>query len=338
MWLAAVLLVGALTGSVVSAQDPEGQETCLREMDDPEPVISACTRAIQAGLAESPLAAVYFRRGIAYEKKGDHEQAIRDFSQAIQLAPDSANAFLNRGVAHREKGDVDRAIEDFAQAIRLRPTSALAWRGRAELYLDYNEDYERAVADYGEAVRLEPTNPGYANGLGVAYANEGEYKRAIDEFSRAIRLDPNGSYYYYNRGMAYFDQGEFVEAVPDFTKSAELLSDSLYRKLFIYLAQTRSGQNGLETLARSTQSANLERWPGPVVSLYLGKLAFDALTLPNNPGQICEAHFYIGEYLLIKGRGAEAIGHFTESLAKCAHNHYEYWSARAELRGMRNRK
>ena len=50
-----------------------------------------------------------------------NDQTIHNLSEAIQLDPENATAYLNRGYAYHKKGDDDRAIEDFDNAVRLCP-------------------------------------------------------------------------------------------------------------------------------------------------------------------------------------------------------------------------
>ena len=58
---------------------------------------------------------------LTYGKKGDHDKAIADFTEAIRLNPNDAEAYYSRGCEYFEKGDHDRAIADFTEAIRLNP-------------------------------------------------------------------------------------------------------------------------------------------------------------------------------------------------------------------------
>ncbi len=86
--------------------------------DSPLPVIPADNRdpAILAG--------AYNYRGGAYSKRGDHDAAIKDYSEAIRLKPDFALAYNNRGTAYGKKGEYDEAIKDWSEAIRLDPDNA----------------------------------------------------------------------------------------------------------------------------------------------------------------------------------------------------------------------
>jgi tetratricopeptide (TPR) repeat protein len=41
----------------------------------------------------------YFNRGNAYEEKSDHDRAIAEYSKVIEINPQDANAYFNRGSA-----------------------------------------------------------------------------------------------------------------------------------------------------------------------------------------------------------------------------------------------
>ena len=68
-----------------------------------------------------PDAEKYFRYGVEAYQRGDLDRAIQDYTEAIALNPDLAEAYNNRGNAYWEKGDHDQAIKDFDRAIVLNP-------------------------------------------------------------------------------------------------------------------------------------------------------------------------------------------------------------------------
>ena len=92
-------------------------------------------------------------RGVAYANKGDNDQAIADFNEAIRLDPKSSLAFRNRGDTYRNKGDNNRAIADYNEAVKLDPNNALAFcrRGRAKL----NTNDPSGNADIAKASQLD---------------------------------------------------------------------------------------------------------------------------------------------------------------------------------------
>jgi len=66
-------------------------------------------------------------RADAYLDKGDFDRALADFSEALQITPQSATGYAGRGFAERAKGDFDRAIADFNLAIVEERIPASPW-------------------------------------------------------------------------------------------------------------------------------------------------------------------------------------------------------------------
>ena len=57
--------------------------------------------------------------GVVNLRKGYLDYAVNDFSQAIQLSPNNANAYYARGIAYTAKGESQYAIADFKKAVEL---------------------------------------------------------------------------------------------------------------------------------------------------------------------------------------------------------------------------
>ena len=85
--------------------------------------------------------------------KGNYDQAITDYTQAIKLKPDDTEAYYNRGNAYDSKGNHDQAITDYTQAIKLKPDLAEAYYNRGITY-KAKKDKLRAIADFRKCVEL----------------------------------------------------------------------------------------------------------------------------------------------------------------------------------------
>ncbi|KJU86535.1 hypothetical protein MBAV_001271 [Candidatus Magnetobacterium bavaricum] len=69
-------------------------------------------------------AIAYYNRGIAYCGKRNYDQAIGDYTKAIEINPRFALAYLNRALALAQKGKNGQAIDDFKMAAKLGDNDA----------------------------------------------------------------------------------------------------------------------------------------------------------------------------------------------------------------------
>ena len=133
------------------------------------------------------------------------------------------------------KGEFDEALADFTEAIRLDPKCALAYLYRGYFYNTLEKgEWDLALADFTEAIRLDPQ---MARGIRLnlnpqmawAYANRGierclknEFDEAIADCSKAIRLDPKCAFAYSLRSLAYEKKGDTDKARRDHEQGARL--------------------------------------------------------------------------------------------------------------------
>ena len=165
-----------------------------------------------------------YNRGNVFFDKGEYDLAITDYTAAIRLKPDYADAYNNRGAAYCAKDGYNLAIADCTEAIRLKPDYAEAYSNRGNAYCAKN-DYDLAIADCNEAIRLKSDYAEAYNNRGNAYCAKGEYDRAIADCNEAIRLKPDYAEAYNNRGNVYYDKGEYDLAIADCTAAIRLKPD-----------------------------------------------------------------------------------------------------------------
>ena len=88
-------------------------------------------------------------------RSGDDEKAIKNYTEAIRLGPNFADAYYNRGNAYRRRGENDKAISDYTEAIRLDPNFANAYYNRGSAYRK-KDDSRNAIIDYTEGDSSRP--------------------------------------------------------------------------------------------------------------------------------------------------------------------------------------
>ncbi len=155
------------------------------------------------------------------EKVKHHENAIRHYTEALTLNPDSAKAYNNRSISYRSKKDFDAAIQDCNKAIELNPKFVEAYTNRGLAYFDKRE-VNKAIQDYNKVIELDLDYAIAYNNRGIAYVEVDEFDKAIQDFSKAIDLKPDYAAAYNNRGNAYLQKGDLDTAIQDYSKAIEL--------------------------------------------------------------------------------------------------------------------
>lgn len=137
------------------------------------------------------LALAYNSRGCAYfaEHERDHpacnlENAIADFSKAIDLKPKYDEAYNRRGGAYLSKVDIKNAIADFNKAIDLNPEFVEAYHNRGIAYFNKGE-FALAIQDYTKALQLKPDNPCIYYDKGIAWLHLQKWEKAKVNLTRA---------------------------------------------------------------------------------------------------------------------------------------------------------
>ena len=71
-------------------------------------------------------AEMYYNRGLAHSKKGEVELAIKNYSKAIALKPDYADAYYRRSKAWLHLGEKEKAKSDMKTASNIGINSTTA--------------------------------------------------------------------------------------------------------------------------------------------------------------------------------------------------------------------
>jgi tetratricopeptide (TPR) repeat protein len=85
---------------------------------------------------------------------GKYDEALADYTKAIELDPTDGELYLIRGVAYSLKGFQDEAIRDYSIAIAIDPGNSDAYFNRAQAYEAKNMN-DKALEDYKAAARLK---------------------------------------------------------------------------------------------------------------------------------------------------------------------------------------
>jgi len=72
-------------------------------------------------IPEARQATQFKERAAEYDRLQNYEQVITDYSSALALQPNDAEALHLRGLAYEKIGQSERALEDYQQAMVINP-------------------------------------------------------------------------------------------------------------------------------------------------------------------------------------------------------------------------
>ena len=100
----------------------------IRQMRVWENGLSLWSYVIEKESTEVPIA--YLHRGVAFDKLGQFENAIKDYNMAIALNSAYYQAYNNRGVVLEKLGQFENALKDYNMAIALNSSHDQAYNNR----------------------------------------------------------------------------------------------------------------------------------------------------------------------------------------------------------------
>jgi serine/threonine protein kinase/Flp pilus assembly protein TadD len=155
------------------------------------------------------------------------DDAIRFYSAAVALRPESAGARLNFGNALAGRGRFDEALAAFRRAMELKLDYAEAHCNLGKMLRDLGRQDE-GVAALRRAIELKPELAVAHANLGFALWKQGRLDEAEAALRRAIALKPDrpdSALAHFHLGSVLADQGRLNEALAAFRMAIALKHD-----------------------------------------------------------------------------------------------------------------
>ena len=133
-------------------------------------------RVEQAGPPDAP-----------YDSKGQDDQAISDYTKALEINPGNAEAYFKRAFWYGVKGQHDEAISDYTKALEINPRVAATYNNRGVSY-DSKGQHDQAILDYTKALEINPSYADAYNNRAFSYFKKGEYEKSWEDIEKAESL------------------------------------------------------------------------------------------------------------------------------------------------------
>jgi tetratricopeptide (TPR) repeat protein len=136
-------------------------------------------------------------RILNYSQPRRLEKEMRFASVAVALQAQSPGARYNLGLALHNKGQLDEAIPEYREAIRIKNDYAEAHLQLGDALADKGR-LDEAIAEYREAIRIKKDFAEAHDNLGRALLDKGQLDEAIDELHEALKKAFPGAYKAHN--------------------------------------------------------------------------------------------------------------------------------------------
>lgn len=224
------------------------------------------------------------KRGNDFLAASHYEDAIQEYTKAIELDPEFtdayialANVYLLRGNMRLDENQYDLAESDYDEALRLNPNLpdpygnlGISYYNRARGHFEGGQ-LVAAEADYKRALQLNPGLPDPYSDLGHHYYNQAtrhlddeQLIEAEADYKKALQLNPNlpDPYLilaraYYNRGVAFFVNREYQLAKVNIQKAVKLNPTNASYKSKLSEAETEAEAQRLKSMTTVGELMNL---------------------------------------------------------------------------------
>ena len=159
--------------------------------------------------------------GSAFSKKGQIEEATRQYREAVRIKPDYPQGRINLGLALGQAGRSDEAVTQLREGLRLNPQFHDG-HYLLGLALVQNGQIDEAIRQFREALRVDPDHVGTHNDLGLALGRKGRMDEAILHLREAVRLNPYHAGAHINLGVALSQKGRSDEAIAQYQEALRL--------------------------------------------------------------------------------------------------------------------
>lgn len=163
--------------------------------------------------------------GYIHTHYNEYNQAVRDFTQALQIDPDMATGYMNRGYVYNDLRMAAQAEKDFRKALSLNPQYGEAHLGLAYALLQMRRS-NAALKEADLAAKLLPDSASLHLAKAEAYRQRLMWTRSENEYRAALRLDPGDVTTYLTLADVQYRMRHYQHSVDTLNSALSIASPS----------------------------------------------------------------------------------------------------------------
>lgn len=156
----------------------------------PDPDLDAVRAEYESKLVSRPNdPELHNKLGQTLERMGRLEDAEKQFSRAVSLAPLEPAYRINAARSAGALGHLDRSVDQYRESVRLRPRDYDTLTALGQTLQKKNDDYA-AVVEFQKARRINPSGAAASLGLATSLEKVGRIDDALKEFHLYLDIQP----------------------------------------------------------------------------------------------------------------------------------------------------
>ncbi|MBP5687282.1 MAG: tetratricopeptide repeat protein [Muribaculaceae bacterium] len=184
-------------------------------------------------------------------RQGRLNEAIRNYSMAIDLTPNAVTLLHNRAAVYILLDSIARAQADYERIMMIDESDVESRYTHGMLALNIG-DNKTAEKDFEDILRINPNSGMAKQGQGYLHKHAGEYEKAAECFSEVIKVKPSATLLA-NRADCYLATKRLNDASLDIANALELDSDDPY--LYILRAKLNKMRFNRDDMERDIKLA-----------------------------------------------------------------------------------
>jgi tetratricopeptide (TPR) repeat protein len=202
-------------------------------------------------------------RGSLHRKAERFEDAMSDYSSALDADPKSKQARYGRGLVYADQRHFDLAIAEFSAALEHNEEPATALLLRAACYR-LAKNFPAALADYNECIAMGQQSAHTLLSRGVVNAALGEADKACSDFNQGLSISEDSLKKNEKDTSALYCSAYAAARLGDFARGFDRIMKLLsiapkFGQSHVYLAEMYCLRAGSATATPDSKKADVEK-------------------------------------------------------------------------------
>jgi tetratricopeptide (TPR) repeat protein len=163
----------------------------------------------------------YFIKGMAFKEVGDSAKAVSSFQTVVEQDPEYYNAYIQLGLLYSAIKN-PLALDYLNNALNLQPQSIEAYYAIG-MFFQETGNVNKAIEAYNTILKIDSTyNDAHYNLGYIAMVIQNDMANAIKHFSDNIKFHPKNYEAFYMRGLCYERMKDKASAERDYRMALSL--------------------------------------------------------------------------------------------------------------------